>query len=173
MRCDERCELQWSMLSLTSMNKSECLSSMVVQAVYLTNTCALLYFCYVLFMMMGSTPMLPTSKAAQKTGRYWPNCFANICLWSTQKILDDSSSRLYQKNSRRLWRSRKRKSSSVPEGAANFPAAIFLAGKCPNPDKDSISCCRKIGEEFSSSVEICRKTFPAGNFGQPQPSRVF
>ena len=79
----------------------------------------------------------------------------------------------FQKNSRRLWRSRRRKSSSVPEGAANFPAAVFLAGECPNLGRDSISCCRKIGEEFSSSVEICPKTFPARNFGQPRPSRVF
>ena len=67
----------------------------------------------------------------------------------------------FEKNSRRLWRSRRRKSSSVPEGEANFPAAVFLAGKCPNLGRDSISCCRKIGEEFSSSVEICPKTFPA------------
>ena len=35
-----------------------------------------------------------------------------------------------QKNSRirRLWRSRRRKSGSVPAGVANFPAAVFLAG---------------------------------------------
>ena len=46
-------------------------------------------------------------------------------------------------------------------GAANFPAAVFLAGKCPNLGRDSISRCRKIGGSFSSSVEICRKTFPA------------
>ena len=72
-----------------------------------------------------------------------------------------------QKNSRRVWRSRRRKSSSVPAGAATFPAAVFLAGKCPNLGRDSISRCRKIGESSSSSVEICRKTFPAGNFGQP------
>ena len=78
-----------------------------------------------------------------------------------------------QKNSRRLWRSRRRKSSSVPEGRADSPAAIFVAGKCPNPGRDSISCCRRIGESFSSSGEICRKTFPARNFGQSQPSRVF
>ena len=66
------------------------------------------------------------------------------------------------------------KSSSVPAGPANFPAAGFLAGKCPNLGRDSISRCRKIGESFSSSVEICRKTFPPeGNFGQPQHSRVF
>ena len=55
-----------------------------------------------------------------------------------------------QKNSRRLWRSRTRKSSSVPEGAAYFPAAVFLAGKCLNLGRDSISCCRTISEEFSS-----------------------
>ena len=63
--------------------------------------------------------------------------------------------------------------AAFPEGAANFPAAVFLAGKCPNLGRDSMSCCRKIGEEFSSSVEICRTTFPERNFGQPQPSRVF
>ena len=80
---------------------------------------------------------------------------------------------LNQKNSRRLWRSQRRKSRSVPEGGADFPAAIFLAGKCPNLGRDSTLCCRKIGEEFSSRVKRCRKTFPARNFGQPQPSRVF
>ena len=37
----------------------------------------------------------------------------------------------------------------------------------PNP-----SCCRKIREPFSSSVEICQKTLPARNLGRPQPSRV-
>ena len=42
---------------------------------------------------------------------------------------------------------------------ADFPAAIFLAGRCPNLGSDSILCCRKIGEEFSSSVETCRKFF--------------
>ena len=30
------------------------------------------------------------------------------------------------------------KSSSVPEGGADFPAAICLAGKCPNLGGDSI-----------------------------------
>ena len=59
-----------------------------------------------------------------------------------------------QKDSRRLWRSQRRKSSSVPEGEANFPAAIFLAGKCPNLGRDSISCCRKIGEEFLRNVPV-------------------
>ena len=37
------------------------------------------------------------------------------------------------------WRSWRRKSSSVPEGGADFPAAIFLARDCPNLGKDSIS----------------------------------
>ena len=79
-----------------------------------------------------------------------------------------------QKNSRRLWRSQRRKSRSVvPEGGADFPAAILLAGKCPNHGRDSISWCPKIGEEFASSIESCRNTLPARNFGQPQPSRLF
>ena len=74
-----------------------------------------------------------------------------------------------QNNSRRLWRSQRRKFSSVPAGAASLPAAVFLAGKCRNLGRDSISRCRKIGESF----EICRKILPAENFRQPQPSRVF
>ena len=31
----------------------------------------------------------------------------------------------------------------------------------------------KSANNFSSSVEVCPKTLPARNFGQPQPSRVF
>ena len=46
--------------------------------------------------------------------------------------------------------------------------AVFLAGKCPNLGRGSISRCRRIGESFFSSVEICRKTFPAKNFGEGQ-----
>ena len=78
-----------------------------------------------------------------------------------------------RKNSRRLWRSKRRNSRSIPEGRADFPAAIFLAGKCPNLGRNSISCCRKIGEDFSSSVEISWNFFPARSFRQPQPSRFF
>ena len=74
-----------------------------------------------------------------------------------------------QKHSRRLWRSQRRKSRSAPEGGADFPAAISPAGKCPKLGRDSISCCRKIGAEFSRIVEAP----PARSFGQPRPSRVF
>ena len=49
---------------------------------------------------------------------------------------------------------------SLPESAQTLAGIAFRAAG-------------KIGEEFSSSVEICRKTFPARNFGQPQPSRDF
>ena len=40
-------------------------------------------------------------------------------------------------------------------------------GKCLK----GTACCTA-GEEFPSRVEICRKSLPARNFGQPQPSRV-
>ena len=59
-------------------------------------------------------------------------------------------------------RSQRRKSRSVPEGGADFQKFSLLAGKCPNLGRDSISYCRKIGEEFSSSVEICPKLFQQG-----------
>ena len=35
----------------------------------------------------------------------------------------------FQRNSRRLWRSQRRKSRSVPEGGADFPAAIVKKGR--------------------------------------------
>ena len=39
----------------------------------------------------------------------------------------------------------------------------FLAGKCPNLGRDSISRCQKIGEEFSSSVKkFAGKPFQQG-----------
>ena len=65
-----------------------------------------------------------------------------------------------------LWWSRM--ITCVPEGGVDFPGVVFLAGKCPNgPNlgRDSLSCCRIIGEESSSSVKVCRKTLPAKNFG--------
>ena len=46
---------------------------------------------------------------------------------------------------------------------ADFPAAIFLAGNCPNLGRDSMWCCQIIGEELSSSVEMCRTPLPARN----------
>ena len=51
------------------------------------------------------------------------------------KARDLANKAISQKNSRRLWRSRRRKSSSAPEGgrAANFPAAIFRCRKVPKP----------------------------------------
>ena len=64
---------------------------------------------------------------------------------------------LDQENSRRLWRSRRRKSSSVPEGGADFPAAIFLAGKSPNLGRDSISSCRKSGKNFPAASKFAGK----------------
>ena len=42
-----------------------------------------------------------------------------------------------------------------------FQQPFSLVGKwAQNLGRDSMSCCRKSGEELSSSVEICRKTFP-------------
>ena len=64
---------------------------------------------------------------------------------------------------------RRESPGAFPKAGSIFQQPFSL----PNLGRDSISCCRKIGAEFSSSVEICPKTFPAANFGQPQPSRVF
>ena len=58
--------------------------------------------------------------------------------------------------------SKEKNPSSVPEGAANFPAAVFLAGKCPNLGRDSMSCCQKIGENCPAALNFARKLFQQG-----------
>ena len=63
--------------------------------------------------------------------------------------------------------------AAFPKARPIFQQPFFLPESSPNLGRDSISCCRKVGKEFTSSAEICRETFPARNFGQPQPSRVF
>ena len=66
-----------------------------------------------------------------------------------------------RKNSRRLWRPRRRKSRSVPEGGTDCPVAI--GHWCPNLGRDSISRCRRMREEFSSSRHMClKKPFQQG-----------
>ena len=74
----------------------------------------------------------------------------------------------HQKNSRRLWRSRNRISwisRSVAKDAPDFQQPGPLPEKCPDLGRGSISCCQKIGEEFSSSVETCRDIWPSGSTG--------
>ena len=53
---------------------------------------------------------------------------------------------LNQKNLRRLWRSWRRKSRSVPEGSGLIFEQPFSCWKCPNLGRDSVSCCRGICE---------------------------
>ena len=60
-----------------------------------------------------------------------------------------------------------------PRRQGRLSSSYFLAGKRPNLCRDSMSCCRRIGEDFSSRVRICRKIFAARNFGQPHPPRAF
>ena len=38
----------------------------------------------------------------------------------------------------------------------------FIAGKCPNLGRDSISCCRKIGNAFPAASTFARKPFQQG-----------
>ena len=61
------------------------------------------------------------------------------------------------------------KSKSVPEGGADFSSTNF-----PKPWQGlHVILLKKTGGEFFSSFETCRKTLPARNFRQPQPSQVF
>ena len=72
---------------------------------------------------------------------------------------------MFFKNSRRLWRFRRRNSRSVPEDGADIPAAIFLAENCPNLGRDSAglfqqrqNCSRK---KNPSSKEFQKATLSA------------
>ena len=60
---------------------------------------------------------------------------------------------------RRLWRSQRRKSSSVPEGGANFPAAIFLAGKGPNLAGIAVRAAGKLANNFPAASKFAQKLF--------------
>ena len=68
-----------------------------------------------------------------------------------------------QTNSRRLWRSRRRKSSSVPAGAANFPAAVFPCRK--NAQTSAGIAFRAAGKSvrnFPAASKFARKLFQQG-----------
>ena len=75
------------------------------------------------------------------------------------KIITGSLVTLDQENLRRLWRSRRRKSSSVPEGGADFPAAIFLAGKCPTLAGIAFRSVGKSGNNFPAASKFAGKLF--------------
>ena len=61
--------------------------------------------------------------------------------------------------------------AAFPQARPIFQQPFSLAGKCPSLGRDSISRCQK-RNRFPAASKFA-KTFPAGNFGQPQPSQVF
>ena len=105
---------------------------------------------------VGTLLFLP-EKPPKKISEWW---WANLVTLSSRRLEGRFSAEAPKSETLRLWRSQTRKSRSVPAGGADFPAAIFLAGKCPNLGRDSISCCRKIGEEFRKlPVNLSSKEF--------------
>ena len=69
---------------------------------------------------------------------------------------------LYQKNSRRLWRSWRRKSSSVPAGAANFPAAVSLPESAQTLAGIAFRAAGKSGNNFPAASKFAGKPFQQG-----------
>ena len=55
---------------------------------------------------------------------------------------------------KRVWRSLRRKSRSVPESGANFLGAISVPAKLENPGKNSVSQSRNSWEELSWIVKF-------------------
>ena len=66
----------------------------------------------------------------------------------------------YQENSRRLWRSQRRKSSSVPEGGADFPAAVFSLPENAQTLAGIAFCAAgKSGNNFPAASKFAGKLF--------------
>ena len=51
-----------------------------------------------------------------------------------------------------ILKSRSRRSRNVPENGADFPAAIFLAGKCPNLGRTVLLAAGNLGRIFQLEV---------------------
>ena len=67
-----------------------------------------------------------------------------------------------QKNSRRLWRFRRRKSSSVPAGAANFPAAVSLPESAQTLAGLALRIAGRSGNHFPAASKFGGKPFQQG-----------
>ena len=67
-----------------------------------------------------------------------------------------------QKNSRRLWRSRRRKSSSIPAGAANFPAAVSLPESVQTLAGIALHAAGKSGNHFPAASKFAGKPSQQG-----------
>ena len=67
-----------------------------------------------------------------------------------------------QKYSRRLLRSRRRKSRSIPEGGADFPATIFLAGSAQTLAGIAFRAAGKSGRNFPVAPKFAGKSFQQG-----------
>ena len=63
---------------------------------------------------------------------------------------------------RRLWRSQRRKSSSVPAEAANFPAAVFLAGSAQTLAGIAFRAAGKSENHFPAASKFAGKPFQQG-----------
>ena len=67
-----------------------------------------------------------------------------------------------KKNSRRLWRSQRRKSSSVPAGAANFPAAVSLPESAQTLAAIALRAAGKSETHFPAASKFAGKPFQQG-----------
>ena len=72
------------------------------------------------------------------------------------------SARQSQKNSRRLWWSQRKKSRSVPEGGADFPADIFLAGNAQTLAGIAFRVAGKSANNFPAASKFAGKLFQQG-----------
>ena len=79
-----------------------------------------------------------------------------LCMCS---MLVPSNFAHFQKNSKRLRRCRRRKSSIVPECGADFPAAIFLAGNAQTLAGIAFRAAEKSGTHFPAASKFAGKLF--------------
>ena len=94
-------------------------------------------------------------KGHQKPKTHCDN--SSFAILSFTLVLIVRSGPVCQRNSRRLWQSQRRKSRSVPEGGADFPAAIFqtLTGI-------AFRAAAKSGNNFPAASKFAGKLFQQG-----------
>ena len=82
--------------------------------------------------------------------------------WGCPKYLPQLHVLHSQKNSRRLWRSQRRESSSVPEGGADFPAAISLPENAQTLAGIAFRAAGKSVKNFPAASKFAGKLFQQG-----------
>ena len=119
--------------------------------------------CSAILLLHLKNPRILRKSAARRVARHmWHDRGSpHTCATMTAKC-KPTSGPMTQKHSRRLWRSRRRKTRSEAEGGADFPAAIFLAGEAQTLARIACRATGKWVNNFSAASKFTGKLFQQG-----------